>query len=811
MRNPLLFILLIGYSAALYGQNSQAKSSLSLSAYHAINDNTAETVLPVLIQGDVQAIESFIQSNNGRYKFAAGDIVSAELSVASIRLLNRSGIARQIDIPSGKLQLLNDVMVKHNNVDSAYYGMWPLDQAYDGTGVIIGVIDDPFDINHGDFKDIDGNNRIKYVWDQNLVDGVAPAPYAYGIECDSAMIADGTCPSGDFNQFDYSHGTGVTGVAASSGLASNQYRGVAPNADLILVSMDFSNNFQTTLVDGIAYIYEKANELGKPCVINTSLGAYAGSHDGTDLTAQIIDNLITAQNGRALVAAAGNAGHLSFHLGYPVAATEQFTWFKKLSYANLTYIQLWADSADFNAVNFRIGADNPTGWANLGYTPTYNMINDFNFDTDILDSIIYTIPGAGLVKIYAQLIDGQYLLEFEITPDVSSTYWRLATQGLGRFDIWGSEATTGFSNFVTTGLPAEVDLPEIVNYKLPDNAQTIVSSWQCSDNVFTVGSYVNRDTMTNYYNENPPLIDEVGALFYTSSHGPTRDDRIKPDICAPGARILSTACPTLTNWLIEESAAQYVSVDGQHYMHNGTSFSSPAVAGIVALYMQQNPDATVMQIKDALLSQARHDVFTGESLPNNLWGYGKADAFRMLTGSWGCTPEDYMDAPQNLHVDGITSTKIKLGWDVIPNAAGYQIIYKPTGGSNLKANTITNSKTLSGLTPNTNYLIRVRAFCTGYGFSDWSNDIIATTLPLRAGEVEVEPLQIYPNPANNTVTVAGIEPGVTINLVNTLGEIIFTQKIEGNQTSINTAALSNGIYVLLVSNTNSTFKILVAH
>jgi len=813
MRFKLLLMLTMCYCASVNGQNRTNKSSLTLAAYHAINESPAGTILPVLVQGDVQQIIAFVQANNGIYKFKAGNIVSAELSIPAIQALNLTGIVKQIDIPTGKIQLLNDVMVKHNNVDSAYYGYWPLEQGYDGTDVIVGVVDAPFDINHGDFKDADGNTRIKYIWDQNLIDGIAPAPYTYGIECDSAMIANGSCPSGDFNQYEYSHGSGVTGVAASSGNAANAYRGVAPNADLVLVSMNFSSDYYTSITDAIAYIYARANELGKPCVINTSLGTYAGSHDGTDLTAQVIDALIIEQNGRALVAAAGNAGHLPFHLGYTVTPTPQFTWFKKLSYTNLTYFQLWADSTDFNAVNFSIGADNPSTWVNIGTSPLYNMVNDFNFDFDIIDSMEYTIPGGGLVKIYAQLLDGKYLLEFVITPDVSTYYWRFTTSGSGNFDIWSTEATTGYSNYVTTGLPGADLLPEIVNYKSPNTDQTIVSSWQCSNNVITVGSYVNRDTMTNYYHVYPPLIDVVGSLFYTSSHGPTRDGRIKPEICAPGARVISTASSTLTNWLIEESAATYMSEDGQHYMYNGTSFSSPAVAGIVALYLQQNPIASNTQIRDALFTQARSDIFTGEALPNNLWGYGKADAFRMLTGSWGCNTDDYLNAPENIVQDAITSSKIKLSWDLIPNAAGYQIWCKAAGSPALKVKATLNTKTISGLIPNTNYTIKVRAFCDGFGFSNWSDTFIATTLPLRTAEAQASLISVFPNPANNNLHIEGVINGGQISLVNTLGDIIFTTVASMETTTINTTTFSSGIYLIMIEENGfiTTNKILIAH
>lgn len=813
MQFRLLLLLTLFGSITLHAQNRTPQSTITLSAKHAMDKTDAVTALPVLIQGNVAEIRNFIGNTNGQFKFSAGNIVSAEMRVADILALNKLGITTQIDIPTGNIQKLNDVMVIHNNVDSAYLGMWPLEQGYDGTGVVVGVIDAPFDIAHGDFNDANGDSRIKYVWDQNLTDGTAPSPYTYGIECDSAMIADGLCPSTDDYELNYSHGTGVAGIAASSGLAANRYRGVAPNADLILVSMNFETEFNTTITDAIAYIYERANTLGKPCVINTSVGLYDGSHDGTDLTAQLIDAMITEQNGRALVAAAGNAGSFPFHLGYDVTATEQFTWFKKLSYAGVAYFQLYADEAAFNTVNFRISCDVPGTWISKGSTPMYNMLADFNFDTDIIDSVIYTIPGAGDVAVYAQLLNGQYFLEFLITPAVGTDYWRFSTSGSGRFDMWNAEATTGFSNYVTTGLPTAAVLPEIVNYRGPDTDQSIVSSWQCLDNVITVGSYVNRDTMTNFYNVIPPILDVVGALYISSSHGPTRDNRIKPDICAPGARVLSTASSILTNWLIEEGAANYMSQDGQHYLYNGTSFSSPAVAGIAALYLQNYPNATAAEVRDAITSQAKSDTFTGASLPNNLWGYGKADAFRTLTGSWGCGPDDYLDAPENLTADAFTATKIMLSWDLIPNAAGYQIYYKPVAGVAQKAKAFSNTKTLSGLTPNTTYSIKVRAFCEGQGFSNWSETITVTTAPFKSAAEEHQLIQIFPNPAANTFTVEGVSEGGYITMVNALGEIVYSTIVTDAVVRINTTTLQNGIYQLILEDKGSisTQKIMIVH
>ena len=786
------------------GHNNSIKNKLSLSAYHEIAKISNLDLLPVLIKGDVKKIEGFIRTGSGKIKFSTATIVSALLSKQDILLLKSLEYVELIDCATGNLQTLNDVMVKHNNVDSAYQGLWPLDQGYDGTGVVIGVIDAPFDINHGDFKDAFGNTRIKYVWDQNIIAGVPPVPYDYGIECDSFMVANGTCPSNDFYELNYSHGSGVAGVAASSGNAADSYRGVAPNSDLILVSINFNDNFLTNLTDAIAYIYEKADDLNKPCVINTSLGLYSGSHDGKDLVAEIIDELIAQQNGRSLVAAAGNAGNFPFHLGYDVTNTEKFTWFKKLSYDNLVYFQLWADSADLNDVNFKISADDPIGFINIGSTPEMNTLIDFNFDADILDSTFYSIAGAGDVQIYVEFIGGRYLIEFIITPVVTSYYWRFTTKGSGYFDIWSSEATTGYSNFVTTGLPTEAILAEINNYQLPNTKQTIVSSWQCSDKVITVGSYVNRDTMTNYYGDMPPLIDVVGELFYSSSRGPTRDARIKPDICAPGARVLSTAATILTDWLISLGAANYMAVDGQHYLYNGTSFSSPAVAGIAALYLQKNPDAGYAEIKDAIISQARQDVFTGYSLPDNDWGYGKADAFRTLTGPWGCEADDYTNPPQNFELIDVTSIKAKIEWDIIPNAIGYQISYKKTGAAPFKIKSLINIKTLSGLSPASEYTCKVRAFCSDYGLSSWSSEIVFNTLPLKAESLINTLVFIYPNPASDHLYVDGAGDKVDLIVYNLLGENILEKKLNAFENDIDISSLANGIYqVVIYENENS--------
>jgi len=111
------------------------------------------------------------------------------------------------------------------------------------------------------------------------------------------------------------------------------------------------------------------------------------------------------------------------------------------------------------------------------------------------------------------------------------------------------------------------------------------------------------------------LVLAVGAVTSSgtrasfSSVGPTADGRIKPDVAAQGVGV-KVARP--------DSSTGYTTA-------NGTSFSCPLAAGVVALLVQANPSASVDQVFDALRSTA-----TQAARPDNLLGYGIVDALAAL-------------------------------------------------------------------------------------------------------------------------------------------------------------------------------------
>jgi serine protease AprX len=110
--------------------------------------------------------------------------------------------------------------------------------------------------------------------------------------------------------------------------------------------------------------------------------------------------------------------------------------------------------------------------------------------------------------------------------------------------------------------------------------------------VITVGAMTTWGT--------PSRSDDTVASY--SSRGPTIDGIIKPDITAPGSRIISTMAPG------NALAAGYapLQVDSNYMWLSGTSMASPVVAGSVAMILSQFPTLTPNAVKAILMYTAEN-------------------------------------------------------------------------------------------------------------------------------------------------------------------------------------------------------------
>lgn len=174
------------------------------------------------------------------------------------------------------------------------------------------------------------------------------------------------------------------------------------------------------------------------------------------------------------------------------------------------------------------------------------------------------------------------------------------------------ERTTGTSN---TGMPFERIFN---NFVVGDNFYTVSDPAVVQD-VITVGAHQAENVSPN-----GSIIP--GPLANFSSLGPTPEELVKPDISAPGVLVLS-AVSSFTDQ--DYTMAEQVNFQGKTYdfaRFSGTSMSGPAVAGIVALVLEANPELTHYQIKDILRNTAYEDIHTGVLPPQGNFYYGKGKA-----------------------------------------------------------------------------------------------------------------------------------------------------------------------------------------
>lgn len=661
MRKHSLLVIILFF--ALAGKAQQTKLDLRLWAKLQRGEMKGENI-PLLVKGNLTDLRKLTAEVGGKYKTGHGNIASVEIPADKLAAFEANAAVQQIGGTAGRGHFLMDTARIRNNVDSVHSGFAPLLDSLKGAGVVIGIIDGGIFWQHKDFHNEDHTSRIKFIWDQQFTQGLPPAPYTYGVEWDWIDMDYGVCehrpPTDDFG-----HGTCVAGIAAGNSFSTKgtpyegQMTGVAPEADIIAVRIKNDDNFTLNVADAVSYIFKKADAMGKPCVINTSIGTYYGSHDGTDLATQMMENLLDESNGRVLVAAGGNAGHIKHHLGYTVPTNDAaITFFDYISATQDVYFDLWADTSNFNHTLFAVGCNDELG-TDLGRMP-YDSVKGFSLVEGVGDIKSASLTGLGgtlgQVLMQVTLEGAKYHVEFLVQGILNQNYlWRLETTGGGRFDLWSDRNLMGTSNIVSTIAGIPIQYP---NYRHADSLKTIVSSWQCSDKVITVGNYSNRagylDRDSSYQNMTiAPYNEVVGKRFATSSFGPTRDNRLKPDIMATGSTTIATGDSIFITQAVSPSNRVKVSITQKHIRNGGTSMASPIVAGIAALYLQRRPNASYQEVKDALILTAKKDEFTGSNA-NVEYGNGKVNGFRAVSYSgfvYGSTDTACLNYNPNATID----------------------------------------------------------------------------------------------------------------------------------------------------------------
>lgn len=603
-----------------YESTSTISQRAKLKSTYAINQNNGEMAVSAFLhlvdENNLDGLEENKVIINAQY----GTILSTSIPADNLISVSQLPSVKYIEIGRPVHQRMNNVRSEQfSNVNKIHEGTG-LTQAYTGKDVIVGIIDGGFQYNHINFYDTEGKNlRIKRVWNQNL-SGTPPTGYYYGTEYTNAeeIIAA---------KQDYaaSHATHVTGIAAGA-YKGNEYYGIAPDADLVFVSYNVSDNSSsnTSITDGIKYIYDYAESVGKPCVINMSLGYHIGPHDGTSTFDRICDQL--QGEGRLLVGASGNEGDYNMHAKKTL--TPQSPSMKTLLSINLQaitlpFIDIWGDAnKDFNIRLFVYDISNHTEVysSNRFSTAEHTSQTITNPSGKIFGNIrlaTATDPNnkKGNITIDLDLYASQqlnYYIGFEITSSEDNT-----------INAWTDGSNTSFIN-------------NYDGFDHGDNNSTMGEIGGTGKRIITVGAY----TSCNYIDhKNSSMWNNSGQtlnqLVSFSSLGPTADGRTKPDITAPGSMLISSFnSSTSSNRKGEDynSVVKQENVNAVNYYYGsmeGTSMATPVVTGILATWLQANPKLTPEQVREILSNTATTDSYTGNiaGVGNNRWGYGKINAY----------------------------------------------------------------------------------------------------------------------------------------------------------------------------------------
>jgi photosystem II stability/assembly factor-like uncharacterized protein len=517
-----------------------------------------------------------------------------------------------------------------------------------GTGALIAFIDTGVDVFHQDFRKADDTTRIRLLLDfsdpgdiddDGILDGTGP----FGGTLHSEADIDTALLAGTFSSTDPTgHGTHGLSIAAGDDAVTP---GMAPTADLIVVKAtreDGSLGFYSAdIINALSFVDEQASLLGQPYVVNLSLGSTFCSHDGRSLEEQAIDALVgPGVSGKVAVIAAGNAS---------ANRSSQFHHFSDTAY---------------------VGLDSSHTLTVPAYTPNPDPGNDrilLDIWYEGRDELAITVTGpasCGAPVITADF--GHYEDQPTACGDVFIANMGGANplngdmEAIVLIDDWsGNPPEPGDWTITFTGEAIGDDgvyhgwlfegsvVGQTSPYFLSDaDNRFLVGTPGGAVNGITVGSYALHDGspgsrfLTSWTDVNGiGRIDSSavdGDISNFSSPGPTRDGRVKPDLAAPGERVIGAVSQDAWPGVSPVSIYQYhpwpdadaliVDETTEHGfgMLQGTSFAAPVVAGLAARILSTDPTLDAIQVRNMMINTATTDTTTGDT-PSDEWGYGKAD------------------------------------------------------------------------------------------------------------------------------------------------------------------------------------------
>lgn len=555
-----------------------------------------------------------------------GDISIAAIPLSKLGALSCGRQVKRIET-GRRCSIQMDTTRLVVNAEKVYTGEG-LSQSYTGHGVVVGVQDIGFDLTHPNFYSTDMSRyRIKALWDQLSRDTIGSTLYVGRDYVGRDALLELKHPIDGETQ---THGTHTAGIAAGSGAQGNgdisPYRGMACDADLVLVDNAADN---ASLIDpkdyykftyatdalGFKYIFDYAERMHQPCVINFSEGSSQDFHGYDQLYYELLAKLIGP--GRIIVSSAGNDGARNSYIHKNIGKERAGAFIM----GNEKRFSCTAKSKQ--TFTFRVSVYDNVASPQIVDISTVNVCNAQ--DSLLTDSLL--VGGKKYiwrVLAYPNSYDArETAYDFQISsPSKLGDSPQVSLQVMGR--------------------DADIELYRMSGYMFPHALDPVLDAGDCrytifspssSPDVICVGSTSYRTQFVNYLGEKKVYDSgQKGIRSSFSAMGPTLDGRIKPDVMAPGQNIISSYSTFFINNPKNVNAS--VKSDVRHFEYNGrtyawnanagTSMSAPVVTGAIALWLQADPTLTPADCLEIFAKTCSH-YDTSLSYPNNLYGYGQID------------------------------------------------------------------------------------------------------------------------------------------------------------------------------------------
>ena len=513
-----------------------------------------------------------------------------------------------------------------------------------GRGVVVGIVDTGIDPAHFDLRDEQGKSRVRWLFDFSR----APLGVHADLEAEYGCTASSKCAIYDNLDLDqlnensvdperpqdtFGHGTHVASLAAGNGLSTaetnpeHKYVGMAPEATLISVRATRQGGgsiVDSDILRATRFIFEQAERLGMPAVVNLSLGSEFGSHDGTAALERGLAALLEPDRpGRSIVVAAGNSGGVYPDIApnYPAPAGIH----TELHVPHDSDVRVPVLTPPWND-----GTTTGTIYVWIALRPGDRL--DVGVDDDDEEVFAPLEPGhAGTVHhgdLSITINNGTHGDKSQIASDTNAAIvtidgkWKsgspfaIRLRGHGTASLWvqsegeiGPDSGSVGALFPGAYKAGTIGIPASHPLLIAVGATLNRLSWP----VHTGKDTVELDQFGS--TKNPPL----DSLVFFSAAGPNARGAMKPDIVAPGALVIGAmsqfADPRLSGQGLfaatetcrkpDGGVVQCFVADAWHAVTSGTSMAAPIVSGAIALLLEQDPGLTQRQILDLLQGGAR--------------------------------------------------------------------------------------------------------------------------------------------------------------------------------------------------------------